>query len=403
MQPADFGQLSPGRLVPTIQGAKAFLPASAPRELPLEISIVRLLAQAERGLGELSGAARRLPNAYLVGAPLLRREAILSSRIEETIATPETLALFELGAGPRTDDAREVGNFLKAMQYALDAVGAGDPITSRLILETHAVLMTGVRGERERPGEFRDSQNHIGRSRDIHEARFVPPPPGELPVLLSDLERLMNEDAKGLPTLIRVALAHYQFEVIHPFRDGNGRIGRLLVLLMLVREKLLSGPLLPISSAFERHRTAYADCLLGVSVTGDWSAWLRFFLESVVESANEAIALVGALDDLRGDLHRKFQSARSSALLLKLVDSLFALPAITIATATKELGVSPASASALIRKLEEAGVLREITGRTRDRIYVARPILQVVSEHELGASIGVVAKAPAPEAPKSTG
>lgn len=386
MQLADFTRLSPGHLIPTIQGAKAFLPDRAPRSLPLDGATVRLLGRAEHRLGSLGGSANRMLNPYLVGAQLLRREAILSSRIEETIATPEQIALFELGAEPRTDDAREVGNFVRAMEYALAAVQAGEPITSRLILNTHRVLMTGVRGERERPGEFRTSQNFIGRSSDINSARFVPPPHVELPSLITDLERLINEETEDLPLLVRIAVAHYQFEAIHPFRDGNGRIGRLLVMLMLVRDNLLPGPLLPLSSAFDRRRDAYGDGLLRVSMTGDWTGWLRFFFESVIESADEALSLVTGLDTLRMEMHHKFQSARSSALLIKLVDSLFARPATTIGEATKLLGVTPASASANITKLVKAGILREITGRTRDRVYVARRILALMGDNRVSTA-----------------
>lgn len=369
-----------------MSGALAFVPAAAPRSLALGSSVVRLLGRAEHRLGKLSGATSRLLNPYLVSAQLLRREAILSSRIEETIATPEQIALFELGAEPRTDDAREVGNFVRAMEHALSAVQAGDPITTRLILSTHRVLMTGVRGERERPGEFRMAQNFIGRSSDINFARFVPPPHIELARLLSDLERLMNEDAEELPVLVRIAIAHYQFETIHPFGDGNGRIGRLLVMLMLIRENLLPGPLLPLSSAFEQRRNDYVDHLLHLSQTGDWTSWLRFFFESVIVSADEALRLVTALDDLRASMHRELQDTRSSSLLIKLVDSLFERPATSIGAASELLGVTAATASANIAKLAAAGMLKEITGRTRDRVYVAPRILDIVSDRSVNAA-----------------
>lgn len=348
--------------------------------MPLDGKTVRVLARAEHRLGTLGGAAGRLVNPYLVGAQLLRREAILSSRIEQTIATPEQVALFELGAEQRNPDAREVGNFVRATEHALGRVQAGDPIVSRLLLDTHRILMTGVRGDRERPGEFRTGQNFIGRSPDIRDARFVPPPHLELPALLGDLERLINEDAGDLPLLVRIAIAHYQFEAIHPFRDGNGRIGRLLIVLMLVRDGLLPGPLLPVSSAFERRREDYTDHLLRVSTTGEWTNWVRFFLEGVAESADEALLLVVRLEALRVSWHSKLQSARSSALLLKLVDALFARPATTIGEATALLGVTPASASANIARLESLGILREITGRTRDRVYVARDILDLMGD-----------------------
>lgn len=358
----------------------AFVPLPAPRSLSLDGPTIRTLARAEHRLGALAGASRGLPNPYLVGAPLLRREAILSSRIEETIATPEQIALVELGAEPRTVDEREVGNFVRATEHALAHVQAGEPITSRLLLDTHRILLTGVRGERERPGEFRTAQNFIGSSSDIHAARFVPPPHLELPSLLTDLERFVNEDVRAMPLLVRIAIAHYQFETIHPFRDGNGRIGRLLIMLMLVREALLPGPLLPISSAFEHRRGTYNDRLLAVSVSGEWTGWLRFFLESVAETADEALRLVETLDALRAAWYSRFQSARSSALLLKLVDSLFVRPATSIGETTKLLGVTPASASANIAKLVDAGILREITGRTRDRVYLAQAIIDVVSD-----------------------
>jgi Fic family protein len=259
-------------------------------------------------------------------------------------------------------------------------VKAGEPIVSRLLVDVHRTLMTGVRGDSERPGEFRTTQNFIGRSSDIHAARFVPPPHLELPALLSDLERFINLDTPELPHLVRVAVAHYQFETIHPFRDGNGRIGRLLMLLMLVRDGLLPGPLLPLSSAIEHRRDEYVDRLLHVSQRGEWTAWIGFFLESVMESAAEALRLIEALDALRQRWHAVLASARSSALLLKLADSLFARPSTTIGEATKLLGVTPASASANISKLEAAGILREVTGRTRDRIYLAPEILRLMSD-----------------------
>jgi Fic family protein len=354
----------------------------APRELLLPVAVVRLLARAEHRLGTVSGAASRLINPYLVSAQMLRREAILSSRIEETIATPEQVALMELDGEGRTEETREVGNFVRAMEHALTAVQAGIPITGRLLLETHKVLMTGVRGDRERPGEFRTTQNFIGRSTDIHAARFVPPPHLELPALLGDLEHLVNEDVESMPTLARIAVAHYQFETIHPFRDGNGRIGRLIATLMLVREGLLPGPFVPLSSALERRREEYVDLLLRVSMKGDWNSWLTFFFECVIESADEAIGLITALDRLRAEFYARMQAARSSVLLIKLVDALFARPATTIAEVGKLLGVTPATASASISKLEDAGILREITGRTRDRVYVSPPILDLMTDRQ---------------------
>jgi Fic family protein len=381
VNPAVFTDASPGRLAPTFGGVVAFVPEPVPRTLDLDLATIRLIERAQHRIGALGGATRRLVNPYLLAAPLLRQEAILSSRIEGTITTPEQLALLELGAPPREEDTREVGNFVRATQHALDAL-ATTPVTLRLIRDTHRILMTGVRGDRERPGELRDAQNFIGTSLDIREARFVPPPHTELPRLLGDLERFLNEEEPELPLLVRIALAHYQFEAIHPFRDGNGRIGRLLIVLLLVREGALPAPLLPISSYLERHRERYMNLLFAVSARGAWLEWIRFFLEAVAESAERAAEQVEGLLELRGRWHARFQAARSSALLLKLVDALFQTPGVTIAQAAALLGVTPAAATANVAKLVEAGILREITGRKRDRIFLAREILTFMSAGE---------------------
>lgn len=376
METIAFTSLSPGRLAPTIGGAVAFVPQPAPRRLALDAATVVLLARAQHQLGVLSGAAGQLVNPLLIGAPLLRQEAILSSRIEGTIATPEQLVLSELGAEPQPPDARDVQNFVRAMQHALDAVRRGEPIASRLLLGAHGTLMAGARGAGERPGEFRDAQNFIGTTADIRSARFVPPPHTELASLLSDFETFVNVDAPELPHLVRAAIAHYQFETIHPFRDGNGRIGRLLVLLMLVRDGLVPGPIVPISSFLERHRDAYTARLFRVSTEGAWQEWIAFFLEAILHASEQAARQVDGLIALHAEWQGRFQSARSSALLLKLVDALFKRPAITIGGAAKLLRVTPASASANLAKLERAGIVAEVTGRTRNRIYVARELLR---------------------------
>ena len=378
MRKEQFSARAPGRLVPTIYGAMAFVPDPAPRSLQLDNPTIGLLVLAEHRLGTLGGAAGRLLNPYVVIAPLLRQEAIASSRIEGTIATPEQLALFEAGVDPtaQSSDTREVWNFVTATEHAVDRLGAGEPIASRLLLDTHRLLMVDVRGNQERPGEFRSDQNFIGTSRDILAARFVPPPHLELPKLISDLEHLVNDEGRELPRLVRAAIAHYQFETIHPFRDGNGRIGRLLVLLLMIRDGAIPSPLLPLSPAFERQRAEYADLLLRVSTDNDWLPWIRFFLQGIVDSAEAALHQVTALTDLREQWHGRFQAARSSALLLKLIDRLFVHPAITIGQTAELLQVTPASASSNIAKLQAEGILTEVTGRTRDRIYVARDVLR---------------------------
>lgn len=388
MRAADFGTNSPGRLTATLAGALAFIPAPAPRRIELDGSTIKLLGRSEHRFGELVGAARRTVAPWLLSVPLLRKEAILSSQIEGTIATPEQLALLDVGTEPQTPDAREVHNFVQATEQALKAVEGGGPIASRLLLQTHRVLMSGVRGERERPGEFRNTQNWIGGpGQDIGAARFVPPPHVDVPALMTDLEHLINEDQPELPHVVRAAIAHYQFETIHPFRDGNGRIGRLLITLLLIRDGLLSGPLVPVSIAFERRRQEYADRLLAVSQTGQWIAWIRFFAECLIESTEAAMTQVEGLTRLRDEWHERFQSARSSALLIKLLDSLFRTSAITISGAAELLKVTPASASSNIQKLVRGGILREVTGRVRDRVYVAPDVLRFMASESREARI----------------
>lgn len=383
MDPARFTATSPGQLVPTFGGVQAFVPAPLPRVLDLDLATVRLLATAERRLGALGGGTGRLVNPWLLAAPFLRQEAILSSRIEGTITTPEQLALLEVAGadaadgGERGEDTREVANFVRATEHALRELDRL-PVSVRLLRDTHRILMTGVRGDRERPGELRDAQNFIGAESDIRRARFVPPPHTELPGLLDDFERYVNDPEPELPLLVRVALAHYQFEAIHPFRDGNGRIGRLLVLLLLVRDGALPAPLLPVSTFLERHRERYMDLLLAVSVDGAWLPWIRFFLEAVAESAAHASAQVDGLFALRDRWHVWLQSTRSSALLLKLVDALSQSPALSVNQAAALLGVSYAAAGANVQKLVDGGILVEATGRRRGRVFLTPEIMRVV-------------------------
>ena len=380
MQVSDFGHLSAGRLVPA-GVAHAFVPVPPPNALALEAGAIAGLARAAHAIGELSGASRRLVNPLIYFASLLRKEAIVSSRIEETYATPDEVALREMGIGASTPESDEVYNFVRATEQSLKRVHkAGARIDLPMILDAHRVLMKGVRGGREQPGEFRMVQNWIGtQAGGIREARFVPPPPQELAPLLQDLERYVNDGVGALPPLVRVAVAHYQFETIHPFRDGNGRIGRLLVMLNMVRDKLLPGPVLPISTAIERRKTEYMDRLLAVSMRGEWSQWVEFFLACAAEAAGDAMTFVSRLERLRDDWVEKVQTTRASARLIKVLDALFVRPVITIGEAGKLLKVTPASASANVSRLERLGILTEVTARKRDRTYFAKAIIHLLN------------------------
>jgi Fic family protein len=373
----DFTVDSPGRLVDISAGVQAFVPDPLPIELSLDHAAVRLLSNAEYAIGRLVGAVGRLVNPFLIGSPLLHREAILSSRIEGTIATPEQMVLAEIGipgADAADDDAKEVLNYVRAMHHGLKSKL---PISLRLIRELHGALMKGVRGGRDRPGEFRDVQNFIGRGgAPIEDARFVPPPVAAMHGCLDVLERRLHAPNEQLPFLVKLALVHYQFEAIHPFRDGNGRIGRLLLPLLLIREGRLDEPVLYLSAYLERHRETYLDLMLAVSQKGMWLDWVRFFLKGVEESATESLAQAEALLKLRERYHARFRKARSFGVLQQLIDNLFASPSTTMTATAKALKNTPAAASANIRKLQQGGVLREVTGRKRDQVFVAHEILR---------------------------
>jgi Fic family protein len=381
MQANDFTPLSAGRLVPA-GDVHAFVPIPPPDGLAFDATTIGTVAKASHAIGELSGASRRLVNPLIYFASLLRKEAIVSSRIEETYATPDEVAMREMGIGAHSPGSDEVYNFVRATEQSLKRVTKSDArIDLPLILDAHRVLMKGVRGGREQPGEFRMVQNWIGtQSGGLREARFVPPPPQELASLLRDLERYMNDgDATSLPRLVRAAVAHYQFETIHPFRDGNGRIGRLLVMLLMVRDKLLPGPVLPISTAIERRKTEYMDRMLAVSMRGEWSQWVHFFLDCAAEAAGDAMTFVSKLERLRDDWVDKVQTTRASARLIKVLDALFVRPVITIGEAGRLLKVTPASASANISRLERLGILTEVTARKRDRTYFAKAIINLLN------------------------
>ncbi len=384
MQLTDFQADSPGRLVPT-QGTVAFVPMPMPAELSLSPAVIRLLSDADFSLGRLTGASGRLVNPYLIGQPLLRREAILSSRIEGTFTTPEQLALLEAGV-PSSDtttlgDTREVLNYMRAMEHGLELLKKM-PVSLRLVRELHGVLLDGVRGGQDRPGEFRAVQNYIGsRNAPISAARYVPPPVQEMKDALNHWEKGLHLDPDPMPLLVRLALAHYQFEAIHPFRDGNGRVGRLLIPLLLCERERLPDPLLYMSSFFERYRDEYVDGLLRVSTHGDWDSWLRFFLAGVVVCARESLTMAEELLALRDSYHAAVRSARSSGLLAALIDALFRVPTLTIAQAANLTGVTAASASSNLQKLVRLKIVDEVSGRTRGQVFLAKEILSFVGRN----------------------
>ncbi len=339
-----------------------------------------VLAEAERALGELRGFGRRgLPNPHLLIRPFLRQEAVLSSRIEGTRADLEQLLLFEVSPTdePEQSDVLEVANYVAALELGFELLERL-PVSLRLIREVHGRLMEGVRGQERRPGEFRHVQNLIGAPGDTAAtARHVPPPVQEMHEALSALERYWGERRDDLPLLIRIALFHYQFEAIHPFMDGNGRVGRLVIALQL--QEVLPQPLLYLSGYFERHRRDYLAHLHAVSQTGSWILWIDFFLQGVVEQAQEATQRSHELLDLLERYQDWASASPRSGNLRNLIELLFEQPVIAAADVSDRLGVTTRGANQLVQRLVDQGILTEITGRQRNRRFAAREIIAIVS------------------------
>lgn len=381
MNPADFRAPSTGRIVQAPGGYAAFVPAPLPPELSWDTGLVRALSQADAALSELSGLGRQLPNPHLLIAPYVRREAVLSSRIEGTRASLSDLLLDEADLDRPTDaDVQEVRNYVAALEHGLERL-RDLPLSLRLVRELHERLMRGVRGDKATPGELRRSQNWIGPAGSTPAtAAYVPPPPDLMPDLLSNWELFLH-DRDGFPDLVQCAVMHEQFEAIHPFLDGNGRLGRLLITLFLVERGRLSQPLLYLSDFIEARRQEYYETLQRVRTDGDWPGWLRFFLTGVEETARAAVHQAGLLMDLRETwrqrLHRKPNAVR-------LLDELFVNPYLTVARAAQILGVTQPTARQLVGLLQEEGLLHEITGRSWGRLYLASPILRAIEERPGG-------------------
>ena len=313
----------------------------------------------------------------------MRREAVLSSRIEGTQASLSDLFFFEASGeqNPEVPDVHEVANYVRALEFGLQRMEKL-PLSLRLIKEMHAELMKGVRGEHMTPGEFRRSQNWIGPPGcTLMDAVFVPPPVEEMKTALDAFEKYLHADSP-LPPLVRLALIHYQFEAIHPFLDGNGRIGRLLMTLLLCREGILPQPLLYLSSFFEAQQQEYYRLLLDVSRSGGWNAWIHFFLVGVAEQSQDSIARTEKLLKLWTTYRKRMQKGPATAL--QLIDQLFSHPAISISQAASRLDVTFPAAQNNIERLVGEGILKEVTGHQRYRVYVAPEVLRIVEAERAG-------------------
>lgn len=377
MDPLEFREPSAGRPIQAEGGYWAFVPAPLPPALEWDTGLVTALSRADAALSRLEGVGSQLPNPHLLIDPYARREAVLSSRIEGTQASLSDILLDEIDPGrieASRDDVREVRNYVAALEYGVQRLQEL-PLSLRLVREVHHVLMQGVRGDHATPGEFRVSQNWIGTpGQTIDSAAYVPPPPYEMTQALGDWERFLH-DRDSLPDLVQCALMHEQFEAIHPFLDGNGRVGRLLITLFLMERGRMTRPLLYLSAYFESNRVAYYDSLQAVRTHGAWRAWLMFFLTGVQLVATKASDQAAELAAMR-EHYRGLVSNKPSASAL--VDELFRAPIVNAASVARRLGVSDPTARAAISALEGVGLLEEFTGRSWGKAWVARPILEIL-------------------------
>jgi Fic family protein len=382
MRITDFTDDKHGEIIHTLQDYDAYVPNDLPPPLESSWQLGQKISEADRALSELAGATRTLPNPHLFVNSFLRREAVLSSRIEGTQASLSDLFFFEAaGEQNKQADVKEVANYVNALNYGLQRLN-DFPLSIRFLCEVHGHLMSGVRGGEAyaSPGEVRTKQNWIGKPGcTLMEAIYVPPPIDEMKRALGELEKYFHAESH-LPPLVRLALIHYQFEAIHPFVDGNGRVGRLLITLLLIKEGLLSQPILYLSAFFERNRDDYYRLLLAVSQKGVWQEWIEYFLHGVAEQSKDAVKRANQVNDLWLFYRQKLQNERQSGSTLKLLDEIIAVPVVTYRKAETIIGVTARAARNNVDKLVEIGLLKEITQRERYKLFIAPEIISILEE-----------------------
>ncbi len=363
---------------------RAFRPADLPPVPALEWTgeRQRLFERATLALGRLDAVATLLPDPDIFLYSFVRREAVLSSQIEGTQSSLSDLLLFELGEAPGVpiDDVREVSNYVAALEHGLARLRDGFPLSNRLIREIHGRLLASGRGSHKDPGEFRRSQNWIGGTRPGN-AAFLPPPPSEIHDCMAALERFIHVESPGMPDLVRAALVHVQFETIHPFLDGNGRVGRLLITLMLSASGILRQPLLYLSLWLNQHRAEYYRLLGAIRVDGDWEAWIDFVLEGVEATATGSVdtahRLLGVMSEDRGRIESLDRSQASATQVFRAICD---RPLITVREAVRRAGVSYPTASRGINALVDLGIVRELTGHRRNRVFAYDRYLGILAE-----------------------
>jgi Fic family protein len=362
---------------------EAFVPAPLPPDPPLLLPQAQndLLARASLSLGRLDGISVLLPDPGLFLYMYVRKEAVLSSQIEGTQSSLSDLLLFESESAPGVpeDDVQEVSNYVAAMEHGLRRLRGGFPLSLRLIREIHEILMRGVRGGSKAPGEFRRSQNWIGGSRPGN-ARYVPPPPHEMMDALGEFEKFLHVKTGAIPTLVKAGLAHAQFESIHPFLDGNGRVGRLLITFLLCAEEILSQPLLYLSLFLKEHRTAYYDALQRIRDDADWEGWIEFFLTGVAEVSEGATTAAQKMIALFEKDRAAIQKQHYATGPLEVHDLLKRRGVISVRGAARDAAMSYPAATRAVSRLVDLGIVKEITGRTRDRRYMYSSYVKLLNE-----------------------
>ncbi|MCL4418263.1 MAG: Fic family protein [Actinobacteria bacterium] len=373
-----------GQYVLQSAGYKAFIPKPLQLKIPIKFNneLQLLLSKADRALARLDGVSYTLPNPDFFVAMYVKKEAVLSSQIEGTQASLVDVLEFEAGVKDvkKVQDVEEVINYVKAMNYGLDRLKKL-PMSLRLIKEIHAVLLEGVRGSSKTPGEFRKTQNWVGPPGCLlKDATFVPPPPDEMIKAMGDLENFIHTK-NPIPPLVKSALIHYQFETIHPFLDGNGRIGRLLITFHLCWEEILGRPLLYLSYYFKRSRQEYYDRLNLVREKDDFEGWIKFFLEGVLEVSEQATQTARRIMALqKSNNDRLLKAGVASPLSVALLENIFSYPIIDVTEVKKLLDTTYETANSLVKKFEKAGILKEVTGKQRGRLYAYVDFLDIIAE-----------------------
>lgn len=382
-----MGTRQTGTFVTTATGGErvdAFVPHPLPPDPPLDLTAhdLDILEKANRALGRLDGLATMLQETTIFLYLYVKKEAVLSSQIEGTQSSLSDLLLYESDEAPNVPlaDVREVSNYVAALEHGIRRLRQGFPLSLRLLREIHGILLARGRGSDKIPGEFRRSQNWVGGTRPGN-ALFVPPPPDRVLECMGSLEKFFHDQPVRTPVLIKAALVHVQFETIHPFLDGNGRLGRLLIPLLLCTEKALTEPILYLSLYFKTHRATYYELLQRVRVEGDWESWLRFFLEGVAEVGGQVVAASRSLLDLfAADRQRIEALGRPAGSALQVHELLRGKPIVSIAEAAAGLRLSRPTVAAALDRMRDLGVVREVTGRKRDRLFVYGSYLDTLNE-----------------------